>query len=121
VTGWLLSMARDLMIFSPFSIALLDRYLLERERLCDRETVAITGDPREYAATLLKVWRLALEQPSYRPHPAAGLTGKKQDMEKRVLSLLHGNRLSSALPGGLFMALLLSVAVVTVLFLGMIC
>jgi beta-lactamase regulating signal transducer with metallopeptidase domain len=121
LTGWLLYTVRDLMIFSPFSVAFMDRYLLERERVCDRETAEALESPLEYAATLLKVWRLLTESSSYRFHTAAGFTGKKKDMELRMLSLLESGDEPDALPGVLFITLLVSLAAMTVLFLGLIC
>lgn len=122
ITGWFCFLARDLMFFSPFSTLLLDRILLERERICDRETVDITGKPQQYAGTLVKVWRLLLERREYGNSFATGFTGRKQDLEQRVQSLLVNNEESyHALPGGLFLALVCSLATVTVLYLGIIC
>lgn len=120
VTGWLLYLLRDLMIFSPFSTMLLNRYLLERERYCDLETVEALGAPRIYAATLLKIWRLLLDEKQFSPGFAAGFTGKKGEMEQRVVSLLDGQE-QRALPGVLFLTLLFSIATITVLYLGLIC
>jgi beta-lactamase regulating signal transducer with metallopeptidase domain len=121
ITGWMLHIIRDLMIFSPFSTVLLDRYFLERERICDRETVDILGTSHEYATTLLKVWRLLLDKKSFRPQISVGFTGKKRDLEKRVMSLMESKEKNNVLPAVLFLTLLISVASVTVLFLGLIC
>ncbi|MBS3983335.1 MAG: M56 family metallopeptidase [Dethiobacter sp.] len=119
--GWLLHLLRDMMIFTPFSTILLDRYMLERERLCDLETAEVLGSQRQYAATLLKVWRLLLDRQQFRPGFAANFTGKKREMEQRVMALLAGNEQKAALPGYLFLTLLFSMATLTILFLGLIC
>ena len=120
VTGWLLHMVRDLMFFSPFSTLLLDRAMLERERICDRDTVAALGSSHGYAGTLLKVWRLLLDRQELRLGLTAGFTGKKRDLEVRVHSLLDGEQ-QKELPGVVFLTLLFSLATVTVLYLGQIC
>lgn len=120
ITGWVLHVMRDIMFFSPFSTILLDRYLFERERLCDAETVRVLGAPRMYAATLVKVWKLLLERREMWLSMAAGFTGREKDLEKRVVSLLENGEYNS-LPALLFITLLFSVAAVTVLYLGLIC
>jgi beta-lactamase regulating signal transducer with metallopeptidase domain len=119
--GWLLHLLRDMMIFTPFSTILLDRYMLERERLCDLETAELLGSERQYAATLLKVWRLLLDrqQPSHRV--VTSFTGRAREMEQRVTALLAGDEQKAALPGYLFSTLLFSMATMTILFLGLIC
>jgi len=109
------------MIFTPFSTILLDRYMLERERLCDLETAELLGSERQYAATLLKVWRLLVDrqQPSHRV--VTSFTGRAREMEQRVTALLAGDEQKAALPGYLFSTLLFSMATMTILFLGLIC
>lgn len=119
--GWLLYFLRDAMFFSPFSRILLNRYLQENERLCDRETVKLTGNSRAYAATLVKVWRLLLEDREMRLGLAVGFTGRKSEMEQRVTSLLGGPRNEKMLPAALFATLLLAVFSGTILYLGFIC
>ena len=121
ITGWLLHLTRDLMFFSPFSTILLDRYMLERERLCDWEAATVLGHPRAYAATILKAWRLIVEQHEFRLGTAAGFVGKKQDMELRIHSLLEADPNGQKLPGVLFLTLLFSAATLMVLYLGYIC
>jgi beta-lactamase regulating signal transducer with metallopeptidase domain len=118
--GWLLHLARGIMFFSPASGHLLGRYLLERERLCDAETAAFLGSSHGYAATLLKVWRLLLEE-GLGPRFSVGFTGKKQGLEERVLSLLDGREKSPGLPAPGFFALALAILGLTVFFLGLIC
>jgi len=119
--GWLLHLLRDMMIFTPFSTILLDRYMLERERLCDLETAELLGSQRQYAATLLKVWRLLVDGRQFRPGFAVNFIGKKRDMERRIMALLAGNEQKAALPGYLFLTLFFSIATLTILFLGLIC
>lgn len=119
--GWLLHLLRDMMIFTPFSTILLDRYMLERERLCDLETAELLGSQRQYAATLLKVWRLLLDRQQLRPGFFANFTGREREMEQRVTALLAGNEQKAALPGYLFSMLNSSMFVMTILFLGLIC
>ncbi|MBS4031096.1 MAG: M56 family metallopeptidase [Clostridiales bacterium] len=119
--GWLLYFLRDAMFFSPFSRILLNRYLQENERLCDRETVNLTGNSRAYAATLVKVWRLLLHDREMRLGLAFGFTGGKNDLEQRVTSLLGDFRNEKMLPAVLFATLLLAVFSGTVLYLGFIC
>lgn len=120
ISGWVLHLARDIMFFSPFSTMLLDRYLFERERLCDSETVRVLGAPRQYAATLVKVWKLLMERREVKLSMAVGFTGRKGDLEKRVVSLLEGCD-ESTLPGMLFFTILFTVSAATVLYLGLIC
>lgn len=119
--GWLLHLLRDLMIFTPFSTILLNRYMLERERLCDLETAELLGSQRQYAATLLKVWRLLVDRQQFRHGLTVNFTGKKREMEQRVMTLLAGSEKKVALPGYLFLMLLFSMATLTILFLGLIC
>ncbi|MCW3491399.1 M56 family metallopeptidase [Dethiobacter alkaliphilus] len=121
LSGWLFHLARDLMFFSPFSTILLDRYLLERERLCDQEAVAVMGRTKTYAATLLKSWRIVVEQKDVSPGVAAGFVGKKQHMEERIHSLLAADVVENKLPQVLFITLMFSVTTFTVLYLGYIC
>jgi beta-lactamase regulating signal transducer with metallopeptidase domain len=121
LTGWALHILRDLMIFSPFSTLLLDRYMLERERLCDSEAVKELGRPHDYAATLIKVWRLIVERQKFSPGTAVGFTGKKHDLEQRVVSLLEGRGQDREMPAIMFFALIFSIAALTVLYLGFIC
>lgn len=120
-TGWFVHFARDAMFFSPFSTMLLDRYLLERERLCDGETVQILGTGRTYAATLLKVWRLLLDRREFKASLAPSFTGNKRDLELRITSLLGGNQAVSSMPSVLFYTLLFALFTLTVLYLGLIC
>ncbi|MDW7650904.1 MAG: M56 family metallopeptidase [Bacillota bacterium] len=120
-TGWLVHLARDAMFFSPFSTLLLDRYLLERERLCDSETVQSLGSSRLYAATLLKAWRLLLDRSDFKAGVVVGFTGKKRDLELRITSLLTGQEETKAMSGPLFNTLLLSLFAGTILYLGFIC
>jgi beta-lactamase regulating signal transducer with metallopeptidase domain len=119
--GWFLHLLKDIMFFSPFSLSLLDRYLLERERLCDREAVLVLGNARDYAAALLKAWRLVVESRNFPVSALVGFNGKKRDMEQRILSLLATKKQENVLPLSLYFALLVAVGTLTILFLGMIC
>jgi beta-lactamase regulating signal transducer with metallopeptidase domain len=119
--GWFLHLLRDIMFFSPFSLSLLDRYLLERERLCDQEAVLVLGNARSYAATLLKTWRLVVESRGLPAGIQVGFSGKKRDMEQRILSLLAPKKQEQSLPLILYYTLMMAVGALTVLFLGMIC
>lgn len=119
--GWVLHLLRDLMIFTPFSTILLDRYMLERERLCDLEAAELLGSQRQYAATLLKVWRLLADREQLRSGFVTSFTGREREMEQRVTALLAGNEQKAALTGYLFQTLLFSMATLTILFLGLIC
>jgi beta-lactamase regulating signal transducer with metallopeptidase domain len=118
--NWLLHLLCGAMFFSPFSSMLLKRYLLENECACDRETVRVTGRPREYAATLVKVWRLLLEEREFKASLAAGLTGQKLEMESRITSLLSGKQIEK-LPVSIHVTLLVTMLASTVFFLGLIC
>ena len=121
LTGWFVHLARDAMFFSPFSTMLLDRYLLERERLCDGETVQMLGTGRVYAATLLKVWRLLLDRREFKAGLAPGFTGNKRDLELRITSLLGGEQAAASIPNVMFYTLLFALFTITVLYLGLIC
>lgn len=121
LSGWFVHLARDVMFFSPFSTMLLDRYLLEKERLCDTETVYMLGESRQYAGTLLKVWRLLLDRREFRAGLSVSFTGKKRDMELRITSLLGGQETTRQLPDLLFYTLVFSLFTITLLYLGFIC
>ncbi len=118
--GWLLYLVRDIMFFSPASRYFFDRYLLERERLCDAETARLLGTSRSYASTLLKVWRVILDGGQCEPRFSVAFAGKKKDLEKRVLSLMEGQE-QKGFPGlGLF-TLALTILGLTIIFLGLVC
>ncbi len=121
--GWLLRLLKDLVIFSPFSGILLERCLLEKERLCDREAVCRAGgDKLAYAATLLKAWRMLVRQREMRSVFTAGLAGPAGSLELRVSSLLQepdGGDGKLATP--VFMTMLAALFGVTILYLGYIC
>lgn len=119
--GWFLYLLKDNMFFSPFSLNLLDRYLLERERLCDQETVLVLGNAQSYAATLLKTWRLVVENRKFPVGIRVGFSGEKRDMEQRILSLLTIKKQEKPLPLFLYYSLMMVVGALTVLFLGVIC
>lgn len=121
ISIWLAHLAMDATFFSPFSRMLLNRYLLEKERLCDQETVRLTGCARDYASTLLKVWRLLIERQSGKPALAAGFTSRGSDLEQRVKSLLEEAPSVSQVPALLFVSLLFFLFAVTILYLGFIC
>lgn len=118
-TGWFLHILRDLMIFSPFSVVLLNKYLFERECVCDREAARIMGSHHEYAAVLLKVWRLLSDASGFRPRLGVGFSG--HNMEKRVMTLLAAEKTADAMPGFLYSLLFISLTALTLLYLGMIC
>lgn len=119
--GWLLQLLRDITFLNPLSTILLKRCFLERECLCDRKAMQLTGStPEAYAATLLKVWRLLLEQQPLNPGLASAFTGKSREMEYRIGSLLAGlnQERVAALP---FYALMASLLIGSLIFLGFIC
>jgi beta-lactamase regulating signal transducer with metallopeptidase domain len=121
--GWLLRLFKDMVFFSPFSSLLLERCLLEKERLCDREAAARAGgDNLAYTATLLKSWRLLAKRQEIRHAFIAGLAGPANSLELRVNSLLSkaaGDE--ERLPVPLFMLSLLALVTITVFFLGYLC
>lgn len=119
--GWFLHLVRDIMFFTPFSKYFLNRCLHEKERLCDLETVRITGQPHAYAATLLKVWRWLLEEQAFRPGYAAGFTGLRQDMALRVTGLLQEQDEDKKIPTPIFNSLLFIMFLLTMMYFGMIC
>ena len=121
ISGWLLYLLRDMMIFSPFSTALLRSYLLERERLCDWETAKVLGSTKAYALTLLKVSRLLLGQKESSLSLSAAFIDRKQDLEPRILSLLAAKEETQELPAVLFIAILLTMMTVVLVYLGFIC
>lgn len=122
-TGWLLRLVKDAVFFSPFSGLLLERCLLEKERLCDLEVVRQTGgEARAYAATLLKAWRLLLQRREMKLGLAAKLVGAQNGLEWRVKSLLENEAADRGkLCAPLFFALLVTFFAGTILFLGFIC
>ncbi len=118
---WLLNFLRDAMFFSPFSRILLTRYLLENERLCDKEAVKLTRNPKAYAATLVKVGRLLLEGREVKLGLAVSFTERKSDLEQRVVSILGGLTNGREISAPLFMAMLLAVFAGAIIYLGIIC
>lgn len=119
--GWLLQLVRDVTFFNPLSSVLLGRFFLERECLCDREALRLTGmAPRAYAAALLKVWRIQLNLRPVRPGLASAFTGRGRQMEYRIGSLLQrfGQRPMAALP---FYTLMFCLFAASIIFLGLIC
>jgi len=121
--GWLLSLLRDLTFFSPFSSLLLERCLLEKERLCDQEAVRQAGgDSIAYATTLLKAWRLLAQGQKMRNAFTTGLTGPPNSLEQRIKGLLlsaAGNQ--GKLPVPIFVISLATLVTVTFLYLGYLC
>lgn len=121
--GWLLHLVRGLVFFSPFSSALLERCLLEAERLCDREAVQRAGGSAlDYAATLLKAWRLLVRNREAESVFAAGLAGPANSLELRVRSLLQEpDGREGILAAPLFLTMLAALFGATILYLGYIC
>lgn len=121
--GWLLHLVRGLVFFSPFSSALLERCLLEAERLCDREAVQRAGgNALDYAATLLKAWRLLVRNREAESVFAAGLAGPANSLELRVRSLLQEpDGREGILAAPLFLTMLAALFGATILYLGYIC
>lgn len=121
VKSWLLHLLRDITLLNPLSALLLKGYLLEKEMICDKKAASIAGIPtKEYAALLLKVWRIVLDYNSPRVIPASSFTGY-WGMERRVGALLNNNQEThshSKLP-----ATFLSIAIFasTIVFLGLVC
>jgi len=63
---WASKVLRDLMFYNPIGYWLAIMISREKEKACDLLVSSWMGDPRSYAKTLLKVWRMALEAPSIR-------------------------------------------------------
>ncbi len=119
--GWLLQLLRDITFLNPLSSILLKRCFMERERLCDREAMHLTrSTPEAYASTLLKVWRMLLNQQPLKPGLASAFTGRGREMEYRIGSLLEGlnQERMAALP---FYALMTTLLIGSLIFLGFIC
>jgi beta-lactamase regulating signal transducer with metallopeptidase domain len=116
--GWVFHLVRNFMFFSPFSTLLLKGYLVERERICDEETVKIFGDARIYAATLLKVWRLLMDGQEKRIQPLVGFIGKNNEIEYRITKLLSKEPLKRSRNTTLIK---LSLSLLMLVFLGFIC
>ncbi len=119
--NWLIQLLGGVLFFSPFSSLLVRNYLLENERLCDREAVKVIGHRREYASALLKIWRIMLEEKEFRPGLAIGFTGQKRDMEARITTLINTPCGREVLPLTLLTTILVGSFAVTVFFLGFIC
>jgi beta-lactamase regulating signal transducer with metallopeptidase domain len=120
--GWLVCLLRDILFFNPLSSLLLNRLFLENERLCDAEAIRLTGTTRlSYAAVLIRVWRLALEQPSGKTGLASAFAGRGRDLERRITGLLRDPAAEKKLPGLLFHLMLLAFFTGSILFLGLIC
>jgi len=120
---WLIRQAQNIMFFSLFSKIIVDRYLLENELLCDRETIILLGSRDEYAATLLKVWRLLIGYRDMKPELGRGFLGSKRDMELRVVSLLEEGKGKKGEKRSVFLVgiLLTALFAITVLYMGFIC
>jgi len=120
--NWLLHLARDMMFFNPLSSYLLNRCLLENERVCDRESIRLTERTRfAYASILLRVWKLILAEPSCKPHLCSAFTGPKNEMEERITSLVRQPEEERKLPALLFLGLVAAFGTASLLFLGLIC
>jgi len=119
--GWLLQLFKNLTFINPLSHMLLGRFFLERECLCDRSALKLTGlSAQTYVAALLKIWRLQLTEKSFRPWTASAFSGRSRETEYRIGSLIKReaqNRLAP-LP---FFALLISLLTGSIIFLGLIC
>ncbi|MDO9534807.1 MAG: M56 family metallopeptidase [Bacillota bacterium] len=118
---WLLRLAQNIMFFSPFSKVIVDRYLLENELLCDRETIRLVGSKDEYAATILKVWRLFLSYRGMKTELGRGFLGSKRDMELRVVSLLEEGKKGEKRSVFLVGTLLATLSLAIIFYLGFIC
>lgn len=119
--GWLLQLLKNLTFINPLSHMLLERFFLERECLCDRSALKLTGlSAQTYAAALLKVWRLQLNEKSLRPWTASFFSGRSREMEYRIGSLIkrEAHNRMAPLP---FYALLISLLTGSIIFLGLIC
>ncbi|MEW5784610.1 MAG: M56 family metallopeptidase [Bacillota bacterium] len=122
VKNWLLSLLRDLTFFNPISTILMRRIMLENERICDREAVVLTGhNNATYAAVLLRVWRLILEQRPFQSGPVSAFTGGGNELEDRLTALLRSRNGEKPLPSWIFRPLTAVFIAVTILFLGLIC
>lgn len=118
---WFWRLLRGAVFFSPLSGAFLARCLRENEQLCDRETAALCGGSREYAAALLKVWRLLAERKRFGIGLTTGLTGSKKEMEARIFALVSSEKSDGKIPDTQYVALAACLFTGTVLFLSMIC
>lgn len=118
--SWSLHMIRDITLLNPLSALLLKGYLVEKEVLVDQKAVYLSGlKPQDYAATLLKVWRLILDNKGLKPAVVSSFTASS--MERRVKALLapvqekanNANLLTAIFGIALF--------AVTLTFLGLVC
>ena len=118
--SWLLHMVRDITMLNPLSSLLLKGYLIEKEVLVDKKAVELSRQsPKDYAAALLKVWRLILDKRSFNPAAISSFTASS--MERRVKALLaadQGKDSNAKLHALIFGLVLFAV---TLAFLGLVC
>ncbi|TCT16150.1 BlaR1 peptidase M56 [Natranaerovirga pectinivora] len=119
--GWFFHLIRDIMFFNPLSTLLLKNYLTERERLCDKETAELLGNPRAYAATLLKVWRILVDKEDQVVRTVVSFIGNKNEMEYRILSLVSGEMVNPKLSFKKLMAIKIIIITLVVTMVSLIC
>lgn len=122
VKGWLIYFLRDITFFNPISSILLRRIMFETERVCDREAVRLTGQKADtYAAVLLRIWRLLLEQKPFKTGLVSAFTSGKNDMENRVTALLKSHNDEKITPAIIFVPVIMIFMSASLLYLGLIC
>ncbi len=119
---WLLYLVRDLTFINPFSGILLKKYLLEKETICDQRAARLLKQPaKDYAATLIKIWRLILDSRSPRYAFGSAFAGDGNGLEYRVSALLQSRQEKNMLPSLLTIIVGAVIFATTLLFLGLIC
>jgi len=119
--GWLLHLLSKFVFFNPLTRALLRGFFLERECLCDRRVANLTGQPlHAYAAVLLKVWRMQLKEMPFQSVLNSAFAGSGRDMEYRIGTLIQRETQSQMAPLP-FYALIITITIGSIIFLGMVC
>lgn len=119
---WLLHLVRDLTFINPLSNILLKKYLLEKEIICDQRAAQLLGQPaKDYAATLIKIWRLILDNRSPLHAYGSAFAGDGNGLEHRVGALLQSRQEENMLPSLLTFIVGAVIFATTLLFLGLIC
>jgi beta-lactamase regulating signal transducer with metallopeptidase domain len=120
--GWIMTLTRDMMFYNPISTLFLKGYLLERERLCDLKVANIYEDKAFYLATLLKVWKLLVEEKEKTyALGAARLTGTQKEMTYRVTSLMNETPNNGKVDFVLFIAVQAILIASSLYLIGLIC
>ncbi|MDW7738995.1 MAG: M56 family metallopeptidase [Bacillota bacterium] len=119
--SWFLHLVRDITFFNPISNMLLNKYLAEKELLCDEKAAnLIKVNHRDFAAVLLKIWRSLMDQQSTKLGLVSAFGGRGS-MENRIEKMLLNTGTERKMPGLVTPLLGIIIFSTTLLALGLVC